>query len=100
MAETCPGCGVRFEREDGYWVGAVTINTAVTFVTFVGLFLALTLATWPDVPWGWVMGITVGINITLPVVFYPVSKTLWVALETSWHPWEPAEIPERSAEPT
>ncbi len=100
MAETCPRCGVRFEREDGYWVGAVTINTAVTFITFVGLFLALTLATWPEVPWGRVMVITVGINTTLPVVFYPVAKTLWVALETSWHPWEPAEIPERSPEPT
>ncbi len=95
MAQTCRGCGIRFEREQGYWVGAVTINTTVTFISFVGLFILLTLATWPEVPWRMVMAITVSVNLILPVVFYPVSKTLWVALETSWHPLEPSEVPNR-----
>lgn len=97
MAEACRRCGIRFEREQGYWVGAVTINTAVTFVSFAGLFAVLTLATWPDVPWGTVMAVTIGVNLLLPVVFYPVSKTLWVALETSWHPHEPGELAEAAA---
>jgi hypothetical protein len=30
----------------------------------------------------------------LPVVFYPLSKTLWMALELSWHPLEDHEIAE------
>jgi hypothetical protein len=97
MAETCPGCGLRFQREEGYWVGAVIINTTVTFFSFVGLFVALTVATWPAVPWGLVMGVTVGVNVILPIVFYPVSKTLWAALEMSWHPLEPGEIAEASS---
>ena len=28
----------------------------------------------------------------LPVLFYPLSKTLWMALELSWHPLEEREI--------
>jgi uncharacterized protein (DUF983 family) len=92
MHVTCPGCGIEFEREQGYWVGAVTINTVVTFVSFVGLFVILTVVTWPDVPWTGVMVATLGVNLIVPVIFYPVSKTLWSAIEISWHPLEPDEL--------
>ena len=92
MFEVCPGCGLKFEREPGYWVGAVTINTTATFASFLALFVTMTLATWPDPPWGWIMTVVVGVNIVFPVLFYPISKTLWAALEHSWHPLEPDEF--------
>lgn len=92
MAETCPRCGVRFEREEGYWVGAMIINTTVTFLSFAGVFVGLTAVTWPDVPWAFVMGVTIGVNVILPIVFYPLSKSLWAGLEQSWHPLEPHEM--------
>ncbi len=92
LKEHCDSCGMRFEREPGYWVGAVIINTTVIFVTFVVLFGGLVVATWPDVPWATVMIVTVAANIAIPVVFYPMSKTVWSALELSWHPLEPEEI--------
>ena len=85
-------CGLEFEREPGYWVGAVIINTTVTFATFIGLFLVLVLATWPEVPWGTVMGVTIVANAAIPVAFYPISMTVWLAFEMSWHPLEAAEI--------
>jgi hypothetical protein len=34
MRDHCPSCGLAFEREPGYWVGAVIINTIVIFATF------------------------------------------------------------------
>lgn len=92
MRDVCPDCGHRFERESGYWVGAVTINTTVTFMSFIGLFVILTVISWPDVNWGMVMAVTVAVNVLLPVLFYPHSKTLWAALELSWHPLEADEI--------
>lgn len=92
MMETCPNCGLEFEREQGYWVGAVIVNTTVTFSTFIGGFLLLVLLTWPEVPWATVMGTTIVANAVIPVVFYPISKTVWSALELSWHPLEPTEI--------
>lgn len=92
LEEHCSGCGLRFEREQGYWVGAVIINTTVTFATFVLVFGGLVIGTWPDVSWGAVMAITIVANAAIPVVFYPISKTVWLALEMSWHPLEPDEI--------
>lgn len=92
MKDHCDRCGLRFEREEGYWVGAVIINTTVTFGTFLVIFLSLVLGTWPDVPWETVMGVTVVANAAVPVALYPISKTVWLALELSWHPLEAEEL--------
>lgn len=70
----------------------MTINTAVTFASFLVVFTALALVTWPEVPWGWVMGITLAVNLVVPVVFYPFSKTLWLAFEMGWRPLEREEL--------
>jgi hypothetical protein len=92
MRDVCPGCGLRFEREPGYWVGAVTINTTVTFGFFVTLFVTLTMLNWPDPPWVMIMAVTVAANLLLPVFFHPVSRTIWAAMEISWHPLEPKDF--------
>lgn len=94
LNEDCVSCGLHFEREEGYWVGALAINTGITFATFVVIFVSGMLITWPDVPWGLLMGVTIAINLVLPIVFYPQSKTIWNALEMSWHPLEEEEIEE------
>lgn len=81
LAERCPRCEHRFERHEGYWLGAIAINTVVTMGVFAITFVLAMVLTWPDPPWG---AITVGVvtlNAIFPIVFYPWSKTLWVALE-------------------
>jgi hypothetical protein len=88
----CSNCGLRFEREPGYWVGAVIINTAVIFATFLVVFGGMVLLTFPVVPWSVVLAVTLVANIAIPVVFYPVSKSLWLGMELSWHPLEAEEI--------
>ncbi|REK17323.1 MAG: DUF983 domain-containing protein [Actinobacteria bacterium] len=92
MKEDCSRCGLRFEREPGYWVGAMIINTTIVFATFLVSFGAGLLVTWPDVPWVGLLVFLVVVNGTVPVLLYPQSKTLWSALEMGWHPLEPAEI--------
>jgi Na+(H+)/acetate symporter ActP len=92
MERYCGRCGLEFEREPGYWVGAVTINTIVIFVTFLVVFGGSVVLTWPDVPWATVLILTVVANVLIPTFFYPMSKTVWLALEMGWHPLEPEEI--------
>jgi uncharacterized protein (DUF983 family) len=92
MAEACPGCGHHFERQEGYWIGAVAINTVATLGLFVTLFVAVMVAAWPDVPWTALAIGGVALNLAFPILFYPMSKTVWVALETTIHP--PAAAPE------
>src|SRR5207245_9962086 len=41
MAEACALCGLRFERAQGYFVGAIYINYAVTAILALGGFFLL-----------------------------------------------------------
>jgi len=40
MHERCAVCGLRYEREQGYFVGAIYINYAVTVAVAAGVVLA------------------------------------------------------------
>lgn len=72
-------------------MGALTINTAFTFASFLVIFVGGIAAFWPEVPWPALGIVAITMNAVLPVLFYPLSKTIWMALEMSWHPLEPHE---------
>jgi len=81
MAKECPRCGLVFERSQGYWLGAITISLALTMVAVLGVVIGGMIATWPDVPWTAVTVAGVAAGLVVPILFYPHSKMLWVAVE-------------------
>ena len=85
MVPDCPTCGLHFERLEGYWLGSVVINLAVTQGLFLALFVTLVVGTWPEVPWTTVLITLVTVNAVVPILFHPVSRTLWVALDRHVH---------------
>lgn len=86
LVERCPGCGLLFEREEGYWVGAIIVNTAVTETIFALLFVPTLFATLPEVPWVPLLAIAVVTNTLVPLLFYPSSKTVWMGIDLYFHP--------------
>ena len=77
----CPKCGLHFEREQGYWAGALAINIIATGGLFAVLFAALLVATIPDVPVVPLLAVLVPVVVLGPIVYYPFSKTVWVAVD-------------------
>ena len=77
LVDHCPTCGLAVEREDGYWVGAMIVNLALTLAAFVVLCVGGLLLFWPDVPWTGLTVVSVVVIAGLPVLAYPWSKTLW-----------------------
>lgn len=89
VAGDCPTCLHHFERHEGYWLGAIAINTIATIGVFAVALVGSMVLTWPEPPW---TAITIGVvtlNLAFPIVFYPWSKLLWAALELTTHPAEP-----------
>ena len=80
------------EPEGGYWVGAYTINLFVTEAIFGLSFLAILLLTWPAPPWDQMIWGGVLLNILVPILFFPFSKTLFVALDLIFRPQEPRDF--------
>jgi uncharacterized protein (DUF983 family) len=81
LKEACPRCAYNFSREDGYWVGAIIMNTAVTEGLFLLLFIVTIIEMAPDIDWMVLLFIGVATNLVFPVLFYPFSKTIWMAFD-------------------
>lgn len=98
MKERCPHCGYRFEREEGFFLGAYVVNLAVAEALLVALCivpLIWLLATRPDQSlWPFVAAGLVAAVIA-PIAFYPFSRTIWVAFELLLRPAEAGEPTDR-----
>lgn len=85
--ERCPGCNYLYDREEGYWVGGLIVNIAFAMGLFFVLFVGGMLITWPDVPWTALLIVNLVALGLGPVLFYPLSKTIWVWLDVTFlHP--------------
>jgi uncharacterized protein (DUF983 family) len=77
----CPRCGLRLEREDGGFLGAMTVNYIVTAVVFLVVMVVWLVLDLPDVQ---VLRLTVaaiGVTLVFPLLFWPFSKTIWAAVD-------------------
>jgi uncharacterized protein (DUF983 family) len=81
MVPDCPRCGLHFEREAGYWAGALAINIILVGGLFTITFVVALVLTAPDIPVTPLLAIFVPLMILGPIVLYPISKTLWVAID-------------------
>ena len=81
MVESCPRCSLHFERDEGYWVGAMIVNTAFAILVFLAIVVGGAAITWPDVPWNVLLIASIAAMLIVPVALYPVSKTVWVAMD-------------------
>ena len=83
MNDHCSNCGWMFEREEGYWTGAIAVNLVVA--EFLAAAAAIPLAIIQASPL-LVMGIGIPLMIALPILFYRHSKSFWMALDFMIHP--------------
>jgi hypothetical protein len=92
MRERCPRCRLLLERgEEGYQVGAYMFNIVAAELVFAALFLGILAATWPDPPWDLLLYGGMGLMIMVPDIFYPFSKTIFLAFDLIFRPPETAE---------
>jgi uncharacterized protein (DUF983 family) len=87
LREHCPRCGVRFEREEGYFLGAYALNLIVA--EFLGLGLAIALIFKTDLrnlQLVWQEAIALALAILFPVALFPFSRTVWIAMDLIFHP--------------
>jgi len=84
MQERCPSCGLKFEREQGYFLGAMYISYGLALLTIVALGLML----WASTSWS-LQKITVwAILLFLPLapVLTLFSRVIWIYLDRAIDP--------------
>ena len=84
MVEDCPRCGLHFEREQGYFAGALAINLVLVGGAFAVVFITILALTIPDLPIAFTLAVCIPIVAIGPIIAYPFSKTIWVAVDRAF----------------
>jgi uncharacterized protein (DUF983 family) len=84
MHEYCPCCHYKFEREEGYFSGAMAL--AIIISEFLITAIALPLAFTPSIPIVPSLLIGAPLVFLLPILFFHHSRSMWLALDLFWHP--------------
>ena len=84
MRASCALCGLRFERAQGYWVGAIYVNYGVTVaIAVTGFFLLRALADWETAAQ---LALWLPFVTLFPLWFFRYSRSLWLGLEYGLNP--------------
>lgn len=92
MNERCHNCGLVFERIEGHWIGAIGLNTIVSFGALLVFLIVAVGLTIPDIPVRPLVFGNIGVALVVPVLFYPASRTLWTAIDIAMRPLEAHEV--------
>lgn len=74
--EQCRECGLRFEREPGFFLGATVINYTLTTVLMLAPLLVLVFQQRVDTVTA--IAAAAGWCVVFPLVFYRTAKSLWL----------------------
>jgi len=100
MRERCPVCGLRLERgEEGYQVGSYMFNIVAAELVFAALFLGAVVLTWPTPPWKVLEYGGIALMVVAPFVFFPFSKTLFLAFDLLFRPAGSDDLADSAADP-
>ena len=72
-------------------VGAITINTILTFGAILVVLVVGMIVTYPEIA---VVPIVAGclvVAVLVPIVVFPFTYTIWGAIDLAMHPLQPAE---------
>jgi uncharacterized protein (DUF983 family) len=95
--ERCRTCGIRWRREEGFELGAVTVNTVLTFIVLTAGMTVGFVLTAPDIPVLPMVLSLVGVAVLMPIVIYPFTYTIWLAFDLGVHRPEVAELASAAA---
>ena len=95
--ERCRTCGIRWRREEGFELGAVTVNTVLTFIVLTAAMTVGFVTTSPDIPVASMVLALIGVAVLMPIVIYPFTFTIWLALDLAVHRPDAAELAKAAA---
>jgi uncharacterized protein (DUF983 family) len=86
MFDHCPHCHLKFEREQGYFVGAIYINYAATVAIAVSGFFLLDAFTTMTIHQQ--LALWVPFAVLFPLLFFHHARSLWLVMDHFFNPSE------------
>ncbi|MBI3648335.1 MAG: DUF983 domain-containing protein [Actinobacteria bacterium] len=81
LKERCPRCDLRFEKEEGGFLGAMTLTYILAMAVWLVVLVGVMIATVPHLPVAPLVAASVAIMVAVPLLTYPNMKGAWAAIE-------------------
>jgi uncharacterized protein (DUF983 family) len=86
MHDRCPACDLKFEREEGYFLGAMYISYAFA----IGIIVVFAVLLWAITSWSFTKD-----SIWAIVLFLPLAPAITLLARVLWIYFDQAIDPER-----
>ena len=102
MAASCPACGATFEREEGFFQGAIYVGYAATLASAFGVYAVMAWGLGASHPA--VLAIVLALTLALPFLVWRWTRAAWLAFDQIVDPRLPGRpaaadpLPRRPAE--
>jgi len=88
MNTKCPGCGLAFYPEAGYFVGSIYINYGATVAVVIVSLLVVR-----DIPERFQLIFFSCLAALTSLAFFRHSRSLWITVDYWINPWKPVQEP-------
>ena len=95
--ERCRTCGIRWHREHGFELGPMGLNVTITFFVLAVVMVVSFVSTAPDFNVSLLLAICLATAILVPLIVYPFTYTLWLAVDLAGRRPDAAELDEARA---
>ncbi len=82
MYPACRHCGLKYEREPGYFLGSIYVNYGLTAMTTTAAYVAFHfILGYSNL---WVVPPLLAYCILFPILFFPFARAYWLAMDLSF----------------
>jgi uncharacterized protein (DUF983 family) len=82
MYKHCPSCGLKYERETGYFYGAMYVSYGLQVAVFASLFALNTI--WWHLQSSLIIAVIICSVVSVFPITFRTSRIMWVALFTKY----------------
>lgn len=82
MHPVCSHCGLKYEREPGYFLGSIYVNYSVTALTTTACYVGFHIVA--GYSNGMVVPPLLAFCILFPILFFPFARAHWLAMDLSF----------------
>lgn len=86
VKETCSHCGLRYEKEMGFFYGAMYVSYMLNIALFVTSVVAYFILLDQYISGTTLMIIYVSLTVILMPIYYRLSRTIWLNFFNSYDP--------------
>lgn len=80
----CSQCGALFEREPGFYLGAMIFSCAIATVTAAIVVVILTV--WDLASRESALALGLGLGLGIPLLFFPWARSFWLGIDQYFDP--------------